>query len=115
MATPKQAHTLASYYTKLYKEKYNFDPVVNRYSARWGFDSMLMDMGVEEAKKVIEYYFTTTGSHSHSLDWFFYNYDKLIASKKLSDKDREEQRIRREASRKRTEEWRNRISGKDRD
>lgn len=111
MATPKQAHTLVSYFGKKYKEKYGFDPKVNRYSARWGFDSILMDMTVKQAEGLLDYYFQTQNPNGHTLDWFFYNYEKLAEAKEKTDADEKELAVIREASRKRTEEWRKKQSG----
>lgn len=113
MATPKQAHALTSYFNKKYKEKYGVVPQSNRYAARWGFDSILMDMGESDVKALIDYYFTTANSQRHPLEWFFYNYDKLVESKRVADTDRELLARRREESRKRAEEWRKRLSGED--
>lgn len=111
MATPKQAHALVTYFNKKYFEKYGFEHVSNRYSARWGFDSILMDMSESEVKALIDHYFTTANANKHPLDWFFYNYDKLVESKRVTDTDRELLARRREESRRRTEEWRKKISG----
>jgi len=110
MATPKQAHALVNHYIKQYENKYSVKPTVNRYSARWGFDSMLMDLSLDEVKALIEYYVNDTiGYNHHSLEWFFYNYERLIESKKLSEEEAERLSVIREQSRKRIEEWRNRI------
>jgi len=103
--TAKDCHTLTSYYIKAWKERYHREPVVNRHSARWGFESVLMGMPVSEAKKLIDFYLTTESQKQHSLDWFFYNYDKLIDSLSDLEKDRLERERLREESRKRAEEW----------
>lgn len=111
MATPKQAHALVTYFGKNYKEKYGFDPKVNRYAARWGFDSILMDMSVDDAKALIDYYFLTVSPNGHTLDWFFYNYEKLAEAKEKTDADQKRLAVIREATKKRTEEWRQKHSG----
>lgn len=111
MATPKQAHALVTYFGKKYKDRYAVDPKVNRYSARWGFDSILMDMSGKDAEALIDYYFETQSLTGHSLDWFFYNYEKLAEAKERTDADRKALKEIREATRKRTEEWRNKYSG----
>lgn len=104
--TAAQCHTLTSYYVKLFKERYHREPVVNRHSARWGFEAVLMGMPPEEAKKLLEFYFTTTSQKQHALDWFFYNYDKLIESQTDLDKDRNRREQLRRESEKRAAEWR---------
>ena len=78
MATAKDCHTLTSYYVKKYKERYGVNPVVNRHSARWGFDSILVDLTMTEAKELLDFYFNTGSTKRHAIDWFLYNYEKLI-------------------------------------
>lgn len=109
MATPKQAHALVSYFEKVYKERHGFAPTVNRYSARWGFDSILLGMSEQDVKALMDYYMKTVNPSGHSLDWFFYNYEKLIVAKREQDKDTEALKRVREASKKRAEEWRKKI------
>lgn len=111
MVTAKDAHTLVSYFAKAHKEKTGYDGVLNRHAARWGFNSMLMDMSMEHCKKVIDYYFETSGSNGYSLDWFLYNYEKLDAARRERDKDAAAQVVLREQSRRRAEEWRKKHSG----
>lgn len=111
MATPKQAHALVTYFGQQYKKKYHVDPKLNRYAARWGFDSMLMDMSETEVKGLIDYYLATVNPSGHTLDWFFYNYEKLAEAKEKTDADRAALAEIRERTRKRTEEWRARKSG----
>jgi hypothetical protein len=109
MADAKSANILSSYYAKLYKEKYNVKPIFNRHVARWGFDNVLSDMSVDEIKSLLAYYFETTNTtqnKKHSLDWFLYNYEKLIENQKEQEKDAEERKKIREESEKRAREWR---------
>lgn len=111
MASAKQAHELVTYFINAFDKKYHRQPPVNRYAARWGFDSILMSMGEIEAKSLIDYYFTTASANDHSLDWFFYNYEKLMESKRKTDADVEHLARLREESKRRTEEWRKRLNG----
>lgn len=110
MATAKECHALISYFEKKYKEVYDKPPNVNRYSARWGFDSVLMSMGSTQAKELIDYYFTTPKTRLHDLDWFFYNYEKLVKGMQDSREDAAHRRKLMEESKKRAEQWR--LSGK---
>lgn len=87
MVTAKDCHILTSYYKKKYKARYKSDPVVNDHTARWGFDSILKGLPLEEVKKLLDYWFSTTSSTRHRIDWFFYNYDKLIESQQLQQED----------------------------
>lgn len=111
MSSPKQAHTLVSYFAQQYKKKYQTAPKVNRYAARWGFDSILMDMSVDEIKGLIDYYFSTLSPNGHSLDWFFYNYEKLAEAREKTEADRKALAVLREQSKRRAEEWRKKKSG----
>jgi hypothetical protein len=108
MATAKDCHTLTSYYEKKYKEIYNIVPNVNRVTARWNFDSILGASGVSVAtvKEMLDYYFTTPKDRRHSLDWFFYNYDKLVKAMADAKKDREDRQRLMEESKIRAERWR---------
>lgn len=106
MATAKDCHALTSYYEKGYKAKYGSAPVVNRVTARWNFDSILGSQSVATTKELIDYYFTTPPTRRHDLEWFFYNYDKIIKAM-LEAKDDAAHRSRlMEESRKRAEQWR---------
>lgn len=109
MATPKQQNALVTYFITKYKERYGVNPVSNRYKARWGFDAILMDVGETEVRDLIDYYFTTVSANSHDLEWFFYNYDKLLVAKGKMEKDAVELARLRKESQRRTEEWRKRI------
>lgn len=58
MAT-KDADILISRYLKKYKETYGDKPRnFNRYRARWGFADMAQDLGMDESKTLIDFYFT---------------------------------------------------------
>lgn len=111
-ATAKDCHALTSYYEKLYKEKYGQAPFVNRYAARWGFDSVLGSMSNTQAKELIEYYFTTASTRKHELEWFFYNYHVLMKNLQAAKDDAAHRNKLMEESKIRAEQWRN--SGKSR-
>lgn len=106
MATAQQAHGLTSYYVKVYRSHYDKSPVVNRNTARWGFDSILMDMSVSQVRELIDFYLTTASTNGHSLDWLFYNYDKLVVSMEEHERSRAERKRLREESEERAREWR---------
>ena len=111
MATPKQAHALVTYFGQKYKKKYAIAPKSNRYAARWGFDSMLMDLTSEEIQALIDYYFETISPNGHTLDWFLYNYEKLAEAMEKRDEDVASLARIREETKRRTEEWRKKKSG----
>lgn len=106
MSTPKQAHILSHHFGQAFKKKYGFDHKFNRNKARWSWDNILMDMTMDETKALIDYYFTTISPNGHTLEWFFYNYDKLAEAKEKVDEDRRALAEIRERTRIRTEEWR---------
>jgi hypothetical protein len=102
----KDCHELTSYYAKVFKEKYGSAPNVNRHTARWGFDSVLQGMSKQEAKDLLDFYFETPSERKHNLDWFFYNYDKLVESKSDVEETRQQYQRLMEESKIRAEAWR---------
>lgn len=107
--TAKDCHVCISYFVKKYKERYGMEPVVNRHSARWSFASILEGMPPSEVKNLLDYYFTLTLPKRHSLEWFFYNYDKLIESRTETEKDKDRRAKLREESERRAREWREKF------
>lgn len=106
MVAAKELHALISYYEAGYKKKYGTKPVVNRVTQKWNFDSMLKSISITEAKELIDYYFTTPETKRHDLDWFFYNYDKLVKAMLDARKDAEHRAKLMAESKKRAEAWR---------
>lgn len=106
MPQAKDCHVLITYFINGYEGRYGRKPEVNRYSARWGFDSILQDMSMVEARSLIDYYFTTPPTRRHELDWFFYNYDKLHVAMIEARDDAAHRRKLMEESKKRAEAWR---------
>lgn len=113
MPTAKDANVLVSYFEKGWKEKYGKKPNVNRYTARWAMDSILGQMSIEDAKSLIDYYFTTISDKGHSFNNFIYNYEKYVEAKESNDTDQAQLAELREKTRIRTEEWRKKV-GNDR-
>lgn len=109
MATAAECHKLTDFYKKIYKAKYGVGPKINQYSARWGFDAMLRDMPATEIKNLLEYYLLTSSPNSHSLDWLFYNYEKVREAHEVAVEDAKRRVELRAASKKRAEEWSKRI------
>lgn len=105
----KDCHACISYFAKKFKEKYGLEPVINRHSARWSFASVLEGLSPTEVKALIDYYFTMVPAKRHNLEWFFYNYDKLIESRQESEKDRARRDKLRVESEQRAREWRERF------
>jgi hypothetical protein len=84
----RQAHTLLSLYVRLYSEKYNRKPSINRYSAKWGMLDVIDSVGYERAVKLLEYYFHTPHV-GHDIEFFYKNFDKMDRNLFSITKDRE--------------------------
>ena len=108
MPSAKDAHALVTYFETLYQKQYRQKPSLNRYKGRWGFDSVLMDMTMKEAKELLTYYIESGMAKGRDLEWFFYNYDKIKETHERVKDDVERTKAIREESRKRAEEWRKR-------
>lgn len=98
----KQAFALLDLYVVCYIDKYKRKPSINRYRDKWGFIDMVDDLGIDQSKKVIEYYFKVT-SPGHSLNNLFVKYDKLSATLNEKEKDRAERERLRQITKKRVE------------
>jgi hypothetical protein len=111
--TKQQRHEqgLVTHFKKRYKEKYKIEPTLNRYTTRWAFRDILMDLEYDEAKALIDYYFGTVSPVGHSVDWFLRNYEKLVEAKVKTDEDAASLARIREETKRRTEEWRKKKSG----
>lgn len=108
MTTAQECHKLTTYYEKKYKEKYHSAAVVNRNTARWGFDSILKGISPEETKELMDYWFGVDSIQRHPLQWFFYNYEKLMESKALQAEDSEIRAKQRKETEERVRKWRER-------
>lgn len=101
----QDCHVLITYFAKVYREKYGNSPVINRYRARYGFESVLMDMPMDEAKSLIDFYFVTVSTNRHSLDWFFNNYDKIINNRNEFEVEQERRKQQRLETQERVARW----------
>lgn len=79
MAKPdnKLAYALLDAYSKAYMEKYNRPCQMNKYRDKWAMIDLIDSVGYDRGKELITYYFRTTSSNRHSLNWFMYNFDRL--------------------------------------
>ena|SRR3982751_908922 len=105
MVTAAECHALTSYYIKQYKAKYGRAPVVNRNIAKAQFQNMLMDYSSDELRALIDFFFTTQSGNSHKINDLFYGYDRLVVTMHEYNEDVERQRVLREETKRRTEEW----------
>jgi len=77
----KYSQALITHFLKRYTEKYGKPPAdFNRYRDRWGFQSMIEDLGKNRSTEVVDYYLSAPYSN-HSVSFLFYNSDKI--SKKM--------------------------------
>ena len=72
----KQAYALVSLYISLYKNRYNKQPLVNRYREKWAMQDVIDTVGFDRSKELLEYYFKCN-KIGHPLNWFLYNFDRL--------------------------------------
>ena len=72
----KLCYALINHYVRLYSEKYDRKPVVNRHREKWAMSDVIESIGYDRAKELLDYYFRTS-NQGHSLTWFFYNFDRL--------------------------------------
>ena len=101
-----QMNALVTLYLKLYKEKYGEGPRnFNRHRDKWGFQSMVEDLGYDRAREVVTYYFETRNIY-HPVNKLLYEYDKI--DKLMREREEDEERRQRllAESKKRVEAWR---------
>jgi hypothetical protein len=82
----KFCYALINTYIRLFAERYDKKPTVNRHREKWAMNDVIESVGYERAKELLEYYFKTT-NQGHSLTWFFYNFDRLDEMLKRVDED----------------------------
>jgi len=112
-STVKATAGLTNHYVELYQKHYGFKPSVNGYKARFAFDTMLNQLEVSEIKELLDYYFKTSSTNGHDLNWFLYNYESLAVGMEIQRRDQEQQEVIRSQTEQRTKEWRDRIAHRD--
>lgn len=88
----KYSNELLAFYIKLWETKYRRRPEINRFKQRWGFKGMYEDLGIEQSKKVIEYYLNSNRM-GHPVDYLLYNYEVINKRLMEKEKDAEERRL----------------------
>jgi hypothetical protein len=104
--TAQQCHALSTYFKDKFEEVVGYAPVINRNKARWQFESILMDYSPTESRHLIDFYLEHWSAPS--LDWFLYNYDKVVEEKQAREKSEAAAEKRRQQTKERLEEWRKR-------
>lgn len=97
MANEKEPYVLIGLYESLYNEKYGKKPKINKFREKWAMKDVIDSVGYDRAVELLVYYFRTNKS-GHPLNFFFYNFDKIDFLKKEIDKDKQNRRTLREAT-----------------
>lgn len=100
----KNARELLTLYVSLYQKKYNKAPEMNRFKQQWGFRAMYEDLGIAQARKIVEYYFRTARV-GHPIDYLLYNYEKLNRILIELEKDARDREQWRKETEQRVKEW----------
>lgn len=108
--TAKDCHALSSYYEKAFEAKYGYKPNINRNTARWGWEGILLGgLKSKEVQELVDFYLETGSTNKHSLQWFFYNYDQVITTRQQVIDDREHREKLRHESQERARKWREKF------
>jgi hypothetical protein len=100
----KYTNELLALYIDRYTSLYGKTPVMNRFKQKWGFRAMYEDLGLAQAKKVIEHYFKTE-RFGHPIDYLLYNYEKLNLILIELEKDAVDREQLRKETEQRVREW----------
>jgi len=102
-AVAKQAYALISLFEKCFQDKYSRKPQINRFREKWGFQDMIADLGYDDSREVVQYYFRT-GKQGHPVGFLLQNYDKVFAFMEERKRDDAERAALRLETKKRAEE-----------
>ena len=103
MSSNKEPYILLTHYQNLYKEKYGKVVTINKFREKWGMQDVIDSVGFDRTKSLLDYYFTTS-KNGHPLQFFYYNFDKIDQVNKEAEKDKENRKKLREATKKMVEE-----------
>jgi hypothetical protein len=99
VASEKEPYVLIGLYEKLYFERYNKKPRINKFREKWAMQDVIDSVGYERAKELLSYYFKTSKS-GHPLTFFFYNFDRIDSLMEEVEKDRLNRSLLREKTKK---------------
>jgi hypothetical protein len=100
----KQGNALVTLFVKAHTEKYGVAPKLNRYKAKWGFQSMIEDLGYERSKEIVEYYFRT-GKQGHPVEFLHMNYERIADYYEERKRDEEKRAELRRLTEQQVREW----------
>ena len=95
----KEPYVLIGLYEKLYFEKYNKKPRLNKFREKWAMQDVIDSVGYDRARELIEYYFKTS-KNGHPLNFFFYNFDRIDQVETEIQKDKANRVMLREQTKK---------------
>ncbi|ASR75480.1 hypothetical protein SEA_MILDRED21_73 [Streptomyces phage Mildred21] len=81
-----KAFELIGVYKKLYRERYQRNPMINSNVLQWGFMAAIDDLEYSNARKALEYFFTCE-SPGHDVQVFLNKYDKLHDNRLKTEED----------------------------
>jgi hypothetical protein len=99
VANNREPYILLTIYQNLYEERHGRKVTLNKFREKWGMQDVIDSVGFDRAKELIEYYFKTPKTN-HTLQFFFYNFDKLDIMQKEIEKDKVNRQLLREATKK---------------
>lgn len=100
----KQAHAILSLYEKCFEEKYLRKPLMNRFREKWAAQDMILDLGYEDAQRVVHYYFRTA-KQGHPLSFLFHKYDEIYSHMKEKEEDERKRAELRKETEERVKRW----------
>jgi len=103
-AEAKQAYALISLYEQCFNKKYSRKPQVNRFREKWGFMDMVADLGYQQSRETVEYYFKT-GKQGHPVNFLLQNYDKIAQFMEEKKQDEAKRAELRRITEQRVREW----------
>ena len=95
----KEPYVLIGLYEKLYFEKYNKKPRLNKFREKWAMQDVIDSVGYDRARELIEYYFKTS-KNGHPLNFFFYNFDRIDQVESDARRDKANRAMLREQTKK---------------
>lgn len=101
MAERKERMAVLSRYSRLYNLKYGSRPDLNLNKEQWAADALVESYTLPGCFDLLTYYFET--STSPSWQYFAYNADRVVESKKMLEEDNRERAERRKLAK----EWLN--------
>lgn len=73
----KLEYILLTEYGKLYEARYSRKLVINKHREKWGMRDAIDEIGADNVRECLRYYFITNPPDGHSLQHFYNNFDKI--------------------------------------